>query len=173
MKVIFLDIDGPLTMGCYGAPVVKIGDFDIPYAWDKEQCEALTEIIKATDAKIVISSDWKNHFTGEQFERIFEFYEIPMSIIDKTHNNKVKMSSDSTWDRASQIADWLRDHKHDVETWVSIDDMPLHKHYRDLQFHVPVPMGTHHHFWVEGDYSIVSTKLSDYKEKIIELLNGH
>jgi hypothetical protein len=173
MKVIFLDIDGPLTMGCYGAPVIKIADFEIPYAWDKEQCEALTEIINATDAKIVITSDWKQHFTGEQFERIFEYYNIPMSIIDKTHDRKVKLSSNRVHDRSVQITDWLRDHKLDIETWVAIDDMPLHKYFRDLQFNVPVPMSTKHHFWVEGDYSIVSTKLSDHKEKIIELLNGH
>jgi len=78
-KVIFIDIDGPLSWGNWGDGKVKImegtmNEFIIPYAWDKAECDALSEIIKQTDAQLVVSSDWKKHFGFIQLSMIFEHY---------------------------------------------------------------------------------------------------
>ena len=63
-KAIFIDIDGPLAWGSWGDGKVKImegtmNEFTIPYGWDIADCEALYEIIKQTDARLVVSSDWR------------------------------------------------------------------------------------------------------------------
>ena len=75
-KAIFIDIDGPLAWGSWGDGKVKImegtmNEFTIPYGWDIADCEALSEIIKQTDAQLVVSSDWRKHFGFIQLRMIF------------------------------------------------------------------------------------------------------
>lgn len=175
MKVIFLDIDGPMTMGCYGGQPIKINEeLEIGYGWIQEECDALTEIINKTGAKIVISSDWKKIYSTGQMGKIFEHYGIPNVIIGKTHEKKSKLSSTNVMDRAYQIADWLADNSTTVESWVSIDDMPLHVFYRDMHDHNGYNnIKPENHIWIEGDYNTLSTRLNEHTEKIIKFLNDN
>ena len=63
-KIIFLDIDGPLAWGTWMEGRIKINDnLTIPYPWVKEDCDALISILQQTDAKIVLSSDWRMHYS--------------------------------------------------------------------------------------------------------------
>jgi len=70
-KIIFIDVDGPLAWATWMDGKVKINEntsdeFTIPYAWVKEDCEALSKICEATNAELVLSSDWKLHYTLKQ-----------------------------------------------------------------------------------------------------------
>lgn len=170
-KVIFVDIDGPLSYDlCYGK--IKVTDsLNLPYQWDQEECDALAEIIRRTDAKVVISSDWKKYFSKEQLGQFFEFYGIPNTIIGVTHDQKAKLSSDRTYDRAKQIADWVNDHVDEIETWVAIDDMEIGSKFEDMTEDYP-HITKNNHVWLIGDWSNTTERLRDNVEKIIEILNG-
>ena len=76
-KIIFIDIDGPLAWGSWDDGSVTINEdrhtqFEIPYAWDKADCEALKTIIDETNAKLVLSSDWRFQFSFRQMKDIFQ-----------------------------------------------------------------------------------------------------
>jgi histidinol phosphatase-like enzyme len=81
MKVIFLDIDGVLALDKqffqnrnkfhFKNPIAK--ELNIPYPWDKSAVKVFNKILEATDATIVLSSDWRIHWNLEDIGKIFEF----------------------------------------------------------------------------------------------------
>jgi hypothetical protein len=170
IKVIFIDIDGPLSYATWENGGVKImeespHEFQIPYAWVKEDCDALNEIITQTNALLVVSSDWKKFYTLRQLGFIFEHYGIgKWNIIDTTtHFNPMrKLSSSPEWDRACEIKSWVKTFK--PKHWVAIDDMPLGVNFMRLG----IPKWRH--VQVDGDFGI-GGKLKDKVEQTIKLLN--
>lgn len=168
-KVIFIDIDGPLSWGSWGDGKVKImegtpSEFTIPYAWDKDNCDALNEIIKQTDARLVVSSDWRKHYGILQLAMIFEHYGIGRwNVLDTTthYNPKKKMSSSNQWDRACEIEVWVKAFK--PTNWISIDDMQLNFGYKSLG----IPQW--HHVQVSGDWGnggILKDKIDECISKL-------
>ncbi len=117
-KVIFLDIDGVLNGNLF---VPKDDKFGVLIG--NTRLNLIKQIIDATDAKIVLSSSWKEHWeknekecddVGREINEIFST--IGLSIFDKTpeyHN-----------DRKQEIIVWLRDHP-EVSKFVVIDDNPF------------------------------------------------
>lgn len=172
MKVIFVDIDGPLSYGTWDDGSVKITeDLTIPYAWEKDQCEVLAEIITETGAKVIVSSDWKKHFTVDQLNSVFEYYGIPPVVIGVTDTQKAKISSWLDMDRAYQIARWLQQNRESVEEWIAIDDLNLGKWFEEMTEEHPY-ITKNHHVWIFGDWAEVNTRLADCADKIINHLNG-
>lgn len=172
MKVIFLDIDGPLSVEPWMDCTIKINkSLTIPHALEKEEVNALKKIIDCTGAKIVISSDWRKHFTLLQIRSILEFYGIPrMTVIAMTHMRHKKINSSNKMNRAYQIIDWINAHKKKIEAWVSIDDYALHREFEyatEQQPHIT----KENHFQKIGDFSNIMTPLRDLTEKIITKLN--
>ena len=169
-KVIFIDVDGPLSWGSWGDGKVKImkgsaAEFEIPYAWDKADCEALAEIIKQTNARLVVSSDWRKHYTLNQLAMIFEHYGIGRwNLLDTTthFNPKKKMSSSGDWDRACEIEVWIKAFK--PTNWISIDDMQLNFGYKSLG------IAQWHHVQVDGDWGF-GGKLRDKIDECVKKLN--
>jgi len=148
MKVIFIDVDGPLAWGTWGDGEVKImegtsAEFTIPYSWVKEDCDALCEIIKQTDARLVVSSDWKKHFGILQLAMIFEHYGIGRwNVMDiTTHFNPRKKMSSSF-----------------------IDDIRLNFGYKSLG----IPQW--HHVQVDGDWGN-GGRLRDKVDECVKKLN--
>ena len=170
MKVIFIDVDGPLAWGTWSDGPVAILEgtkhkFDIPYPWVKESCDALAEIIKQTDARLVVSSDWKKHFGFIQLSMIFEHYGIGRwNLLDiTTHFNPMKkMSSSIEWDRANEIRIWVKSFKPD--SWIAIDDMQLSYSFMSLK----IPKWRH--VQVDGDFGN-GGKLKDKMDECINKLN--
>jgi hypothetical protein len=172
MKVIFLDIDGPISWGTWYDGRLKIDKFTIPYPWVQKECDALSEIISKTDTKIVISSDWRHNYTVEQFGKIFEFYGIPNNVIDVTDMIKYKLSSSPQTDRAYQILKWVGTNKEQIESWVAVDDLKLDKHFEMAKINDwPAQASKDNFVWVIGDNSDINDRLSDKVEHIINLLN--
>lgn len=139
-KIIFVDIDGPLAHGTWMDEEVEIETFrnssqtvKIPYAWVREDCEALAEIAERTDSYIVVSSDWRKFYTLRDLKAVFQYYGVdPYFVIDITtqYNPKKKMSSPLEWDRACEIKSWIDTFK--PESWIAIDDMPLEKIFKRM-----------------------------------------
>jgi hypothetical protein len=173
LKIIFVDIDGPLSWGTWFDGSIRINkNLSIPYPLVEEECKALTEIVNGTGAKLVISSDWRRLFTLAQLRRILEFYGIPKgSVIGVTHQRKTKFSSSNEWDRACQIMDWVEKHKRTIESWIAIDDLSLGRYFADqTEKHPYITSGNH--VWIDGDWCDIRAKLHENIEKITSKLNG-
>lgn len=170
MKVIFIDIDGPLSWATWDDGPVTImketkHEFTIPYAWVKEDCDALSEIIKQTDARLVVSSDWRKHFGAIQLMMIFEHYGIGRwNFLDTTthFNPRKKMSSSLEWDRACEIHMWVKTFKPD--NWIAIDDLQISHSFQSLR----VPKWRH--VQVDGDFGY-GGRLRDKVEECVTKLN--
>jgi hypothetical protein len=170
-KIIFIDVDGPLAWATWtdGKVTIDMGveDFQIPYPWVKEDCEALQKICDETNAELVVSSDWKKHFTFNQLKRIFRHYGITTRLIDITTHQDLwnKMSRPSAeWERAAEICKWVKDNK--VSNWISIDDMRLNEQYKWMTPKIPM----WRHIQVDGDFGN-GGRLRDKVEECINKLN--
>jgi len=169
-KVIFIDVDGPLAWATWNDGKVTINggieDFQIPYPWVKEDCEALQKICDATNAELVVSSDWKMHFSFLQLKRIFVHYGITARIIDITTHQDLwmKMSRPSLeHTRASQIIKWAKDNK--ISNWIAIDDLDL---YHTFKWMTP-KTSMWRHVQVDGDHG-VGGRLRDKVDECIKKL---
>ena len=131
IKIIFLDIDGVLATDrefmmnrnkfTQKNPWAK--ELRVPYGWNKDCVNIFNEILEATGAEIVLSSDWRMHWELEDLSKIFIGNEVIKSPVSVTHQYKRKMSSELEDDRSYQIKEWIEKNKPD--TWVAIDDLKL------------------------------------------------
>jgi hypothetical protein len=133
MKTIFLDIDGVLaTNKQYMMNRKKFWDkndiakdLKIPYPFDPKCVKIFNEILDSTGADIVLSSDWKLHFSLGDLDKIFKFNGVNKSPIDTTVNEDASMSN-QTMNRAYQIGDYIS--KNDITNYVVIDDLNVGKY---------------------------------------------
>ena len=152
-KIIFIDIDGPLAWATWGDGKVTINHynktFHIPYPWVQEDCDALKKICDETNAELVVSSDWKKHFTFFQLKNIFLHYGIDAKLVDITTHQTLwkKMSRPSIdWERAAEIVKWVKDNK--ISNWIAIDDLNLSHEFKFMKPRVPM----WRHVQVDGDW---------------------
>lgn len=134
-KTIFLDIDGVLAthrefmMSTFNFhkkhPEAK--ELRIPYPFNEGCVKIFNQIIEETDANIVLSSDWRIHWTLEELDLIFKFNGVIKSPTSITGVSKRKMSSSLEHDRTWQIENYVS--AHEMKTWVAIDDLNLSKLY--------------------------------------------
>ena len=121
MKIIFLDIDGVLTPDMYEeSRTEKCDDNRI----DLSRVKLLADLVKASDAKIVLTSTWRVDWNmipllcgvyGKYLNECFSKYGI--SILDKTPFISILS------DRRKEILTWLSRHRSEVESFVILDDM--------------------------------------------------
>ena len=170
-KIIFIDVDGPLAWATWNDGKVTITggveDFQIPYPWVKEDCEALQKICDETNAELVVSSDWKKHFTFNQMKRIFRHYGISARLIDITTHQDLwnKMSRPSIdHERALEVVKWAKDNK--ISNWIAIDDLRLGEQFKWLSPKVPM----WRHVAVDGDWG-QGGRLRDKVDECIAKLN--
>lgn len=126
-KIIFLDIDGVLNSSKsaeyyhnkYGGN--GFGGFfredDEPtlenVLWDEDCVELLNDIIKETNAKIVISSTWRKYYSLDAFKKMFKLYGVEnLDIIGRT-----KLG---TRHRGEEIQAYIDEHK--ITKYVILDD---------------------------------------------------
>lgn len=133
-KIIFLDIDGVLNgynfwsfFGWNFACALSIEKWyrkntRKPFGVHEDKVKRLSKIIKATDAKVVMSSSWRNGFwkpyaekTGRQktLTDMLNRYEINVIDITPTSPNGR---------RDKEILTWLARHEDEVESFVILDD---------------------------------------------------
>ena len=119
MKIIFLDIDGVLNSRAYD----RKRDWNKQTDIDETRLPLIREIVDATDAKIVLSSTWRQHWEkarercdedGRYINRTFAKYGL--FIFDKTPDLGDRGL------RRDEIKRWLKETKEEIETFVIIDD---------------------------------------------------
>ena len=161
MKAIFLDIDGVLN---YEGSTSHCG---IYLGIDNRRVKRLARIVKATDAKIILSSDWKDKYIHGLLA-----YEQPdhsaKYLMRKLHKQGLKIydtiDKKFEWhERADAILDYIN--KHDITDYVILDDrMFKGMHEKPLSDHFIKTMANC------GDKtSGLSEKLADIA---IDILNG-
>ena len=152
MKVIFLDIDGVLNsetdfleVAMYGHPIngikreTKRGR-EILTPLSAGKLALLEMIIKATDAKIVISSTWREEFSLVEIHDMFKTmgFRLPRTcIMGKTEPSIRRMSSDHTYTRSSEITEWLEG-RDDVESYVVLDDIEERMFHGEHEGHLVI-----------------------------------
>jgi hypothetical protein len=125
MKVIFLDIDGVLN----GHEI----DQDTGHCWIHAALALrLNRIIKATGAKLVISSAWRymvhcEAMTMRGFEYMLRTHKISGDVIGVT------VRDEETPSRGDQIKRWLAEHP-EVTSYVILDDEPDGMTIGDVRF---------------------------------------
>lgn len=127
MKVIFLDFDGVLNSSKYLLRCEVCG-----IAIDPSRMVLLKQIVDAANAKIVLSTSWREHWekdlakcgsTGVLINRIFSTHGL--QIFDKTPQLHER--------RETEIKSWLDAHP-EVENYVVLDDRLLSADYLNGHF---------------------------------------
>lgn len=120
MKIIFLDIDGVLSISSYCAAKGEV----LCTSFVPELVENLNKVIEQTNANIIISSAWRGRIGFEKIEAFHKHFseqgfKYPEKIIGTTRGTS------NSHDRGAQILGtikslWNRDET--VENYVVIDD---------------------------------------------------
>lgn len=157
MKVIFLDIDGVLNSREW----LMSGECEEPNNYDEmwkhlspEHVERLSDIIDATNAKIVLSSSWRMWTTNEKMiDHLNKRLKRDWPFIGQTDRKS------QTWDeRALLIKKWLGENPKVVQ-YVILEDETGHKHYKEF----------HSGHFIEIDFNTGLTEKA--KDEAIEILN--
>ena len=156
MRVIFLDHDGVICLATeWGGRFKKqreagrklsqsVASLPVSARFDnfnKKAIGILNEILKETDAEIVVSSDWKRWATVEELGEYYEEQGIIKKPIgftkfvrDCTCYNEHTFPWSREWgleqERSIEINQYLIDHP-EITHWVAIDDLNMgipHKH---------------------------------------------
>jgi hypothetical protein len=172
MKVIFLDIDGVLN--CEQTFI------DIHNEWkktgvrrieiDEAMVERLSRIVKATDAKIVMSSSWRGWWNSEGFKPTNPIAKEADDIFNKYGLEIYSITGrDKDGKRQNEIDEWLSKHD-DIESFIIIDDETF-----DLMKYVDTVLIKTS--WIASGEMI--TQMSgccglqeEHVEKAIKILNG-
>jgi len=122
MKVIFLDIDGVLnnqqTFQSRYEHHQSTGEWLLEI--DGIMVSRLANIVKETNAKIVLSSSWRNGFSYDTCEPLGEQAQGLVDILNK-YGLSLYSRTGNGRDRAEEIEEWLHNHR-DIDTFVILDD---------------------------------------------------
>jgi len=125
---IFLDIDGVLAL-----------DFEMNwlsqkkyyekmncYYLNKKAVKVFNEICTMCNPIIILSSDWKDHYTIEQMNEFFEWNDIITPITDYTPTlwgKRFFKLQDLEECRSTEILTYIRERE--IENYIAIDDLDL------------------------------------------------
>ena len=138
-NIIFLDIDGVLLIDSDGKKnsnkfmaerafinekipedvleTLYLYDVGAVLNFNKGAVARLHTLIEKTDAKIVVSSDWRLGKTVEKLKWLLSLHDLDKYIIDKTGEEK------NAFDRKANIRAWLKANQSLVKNFVIIDDL--------------------------------------------------
>lgn len=162
MKIIFLDIDGVLSLaGDSFKRAAVTTDITVPYLWNNEACSRFNELLQDTEANIVLSSDWRKHYRLQDMKVILDYNGVMGDrLIGYTPINPKYRYSGTTQAagiyRSAEINDWLK--LHGVKRWIAIDDMPLSAIDKDRFIHCK---DTHKGILVDGMLELAKAKLNE------------
>jgi len=167
VKIIFLDIDGVLaTHKQYMMNRKKFWDknplakeLKIPYPFDPKCIKIFNEILDDTGADIVLSSDWREHFSLEDLDKIFKFNGVNKSPVDITISELASFGN-QIMNRAFQIGEYVT--RNNITNYVVIDDLNI-SNFMSIT-------GDDNKFVLTDDFE--GLKKLSLKNKIIKILNN-
>ena len=100
--------------------------------FDPLAVEALNEILSATDAEIIITSDWRYDYTLSEMRDIFKHFKVSKVPIGFTPLSQTYTIENLEGGRADEIKMWLLHNawKQDIN-WVVVDDLNMSKYLGD------------------------------------------
>jgi len=157
---IFLDIDGVLaTSHQFSTNRKKWHPTYDCYRFDEKCVKVFNSIIEEVNSIIILSSDWKHHYSIEQMNEIFEWNSVNAVVTDITPKLwGVKFTSPSQLHdcRADEILKYV--HEHEIQNWIAIDDLDLSP-------------------WISPEHFVRTPKVSEgikqsgIKDKILNIIN--
>jgi len=165
MKIIFLDIDGVMATGKdYG-----VGNDNKwnAYRFDQKCVAVLNFILLETGAEIILSSDWRSHYTLQEMREIFAHNGVVRGPMGYTPSSKSYKGDNLEGGREEEIRDWLNHHawKPEEIKWVAVDDINL---AQDYQYGNTILKGLKN--FVRCPRSMEGIKQTGIAEKIINFL---
>lgn len=128
-RYIFLDIDGVLaTSHQFYTNRLKWSVEYNRHPFDMKCVKLFNSIIELTNPIIVLSSDWKEDYSLDALNRIFEINGVNAKISDITPNLwgiQYKSYQELEECRAEEILKYQVDHADVIDKWVAIDDLNL------------------------------------------------
>jgi hypothetical protein len=130
IPVIFLDIDGVLatdrqffmSRARYHGRNPAAAELGAPYPFDPGCVDKLNEIVRSTGARIVLSSDWRLHWSLSDMGRIFRMNGLESVPYDAT--SELAMAN-LEMARAAEIGDYVQ--QNGLTDFVVIDDLNVGK----------------------------------------------
>ena len=117
--IIFLDLDGVLLT------YQDCGIYSMPgFRWNYNCVEKFNEFVKEINPIIVISSNWRLHYSKQKLQQIFITNGVKCEISAFTK----KLSRGSLYNpitRGLEIYTWLEDHGVEGQSWCAIDDTKI------------------------------------------------
>lgn len=124
---LFLDIDGVLaTSHQFNTNRKKWHDVYDCYRFDEKCVKVFNNIVQKTDPIIILSSDWKDNYSIEQMNMIFEWNGMESKVTDFTGSLWgiiFKSVQELEECRAFEILKYVDDHN--IKNWVAVDDLDL------------------------------------------------
>lgn len=156
--IIFLDFDGVITHeicardrfpspGRMSTGWSTSSSQDMWYALDSKCIEVLNKLVALTNAKVVISSTWRQFYTLEQLTSHLKKYGFTGEVIGTT---PWKMSC--YW-RDQEIQWWIEEHKYEGD-YLILDDEQYHLENAPADKFVHIHMG-----WEKGGLTSARAKL--------------
>lgn len=127
---LYLDIDGVLCLGSEIHP--KLTQWGYVHRFNAKAVKILNHILEKTQADIIISSDWKNHYSLKDLQEIFEWQKVIKNPIDITPTVPYSNIFLLEQNRAKEILEHLDIHK--PGHWVVVDDLDLSTWISDRHF---------------------------------------
>lgn len=123
MKLLFLDIDGVIADYESNGFTTNSGII-VPYGFYPEYVQRLNNVITQTGCKIVVSSDWRNHFGWNDMKEVFEHYGILSDVLfGYTANLPSYNAMTLSKGRADEILNFVNLYRPDK--FCAVDDLDL------------------------------------------------
>lgn len=132
-RVIFLDIDGVLNSGFWNDTHQK--EFSDGTLIDRDKIRRLADLVRDTDAEIILHSGWRFWFDDAmrplriEAQRLVDLLEAEgIGLSGKTPDHsteEIKRTKKFSLVKAGEILCWLEEHS-EVKQWVVLDDLDLH-----------------------------------------------
>lgn len=129
-RFIYLDIDGVLSLGSEIHP--KLTEWGYVHRFNARAVQMFNEVLEVTNADIIISSDWKHHYSLESLQGIFQWQKVIRVPIDITPSLKFTSMQLLEENRAKEILEHVDKFKPGF--WVAIDDLDLRTWINDKHF---------------------------------------
>ena len=138
MKVVFCDFDGVLNCATSKSRVPSPEEPNIWYVGiDSDKMRNLVKIVQETDAKIVLTTTWREHYVIGAYKQ--------MDPVGKYMNNKFRMFGlkiydkiieGKRFDRGKGVKSWLNEHP-EVTDFVILDDEDMGYFWVDYERYEP------------------------------------